>query len=446
MLYLRAVFPDWQQLRRRAVAALRRAAGDRWYRLGAAVVVTCMHLLIVAHAGKTRLGLPFDNAPGQPPVYTNPSALDTIGFPRQPVHWSRLLVSRWDAQHYIGTAVRGLSACPKDASAPDIDYLECGLGWLPAYGEVGGVVSRVTHLAPDVSLVLLSIVALLLINMFWTSPFVVDKLGLTEGWCALLAFNMFPSAFHLVAPYTEGWSIALGLYGLVAISKDRWALGGALVGAATALKIAAASWSFGIGAAALLAAYRRRKAGTERWWRPLVAIPLAGWGQLVEMAVLHFAVGDAMAFWRARHAFGDPHDWSRLVNPEYMVKSFGAQHMDGVMLFGVIAILALTARHILKKFPPEEAVYLGIASFVTIVFVIVAPLIYWGINRYLLLCPLAFLGMGHMSRRHTAVFVLWLVLCALFYWHVELCSFLSQGNPRVCPCLGHMEYMFPFQS
>lgn len=446
MLYLRAVFPDWQQLRKRVASFLGRAAADRTYRIAAAVLITCLHLVIITRAGHSRLGLPFNSAPGQAPVYRNPTAPDTIGFPREPVHWSRLLVSRWDAQHYIGTAVRGLSACPTDPHAPDLDYLECGLGWLPAYGEVGGAVSRTLHIPADYTLMLLSMLALVLINLFWTSEFVVEKLGRTEAWCALLAFNMFPSAFHLVAPYTEGWSIALGLWALVAISKDRWALGGALVGAATALKIAAASWSFGIGAAALWAAWHRRKAGTKGWWRPLLAIPLAGWGQLVEMAALHFAVGDAMAFWRARHAFGDPHDWSRLYDVQYMIKSFHAQHMDGVILFGVIAILALTARHVLEKFPSEQAVYLGIASFVTVVFVIVAPLIYWGINRYLLLCPLAFLGMGYMSRRHTAVLVLWLILCALFYWHVELCSFLAQGNKSVCPCLGHMEYWFPFQS
>jgi hypothetical protein len=64
----------------------------------------------------------------------------------------------------------------------------------------------------------------------------------------------------------------------------------------------------------------------------------------------------------------------------------------------------------------------------------------------MMLCPLAFLGMGVMARKHTAVFVLWIVLCGAFYWHVELCGYITQGNPVACPCLGRMEFGMPFGS
>ena len=40
----------------------------------------------------------------------------------------------------------------------------------------------------------------------------------------------------------------------------------------------------------------------------------------------------------------------------------------------------------------------------------------------------------------------WLVLCAIMYWHVELCSYVAQGNPNICPCLGKVEFTLPFGS
>jgi len=91
-------------------------------------------------------------------AFTDPKAPALGPIPRQPPNWSRLVVSRFDAQHYIGTALRGLSACPTDpAKADGYIYLQCGLGWLPAYGAAGGVVSDVTGLEPDYALTLLSV-------------------------------------------------------------------------------------------------------------------------------------------------------------------------------------------------------------------------------------------------------------------------------------------------
>jgi hypothetical protein len=51
-----------------------------------------------------------------------------------------------------------------------------------------------------------------------------------------------------------------------------------------------------------------------------------------------------------------------------------------------------------------------------------------------------------MAKKHTALFVLWCILCAAFYWHVELCGYITQGNPTLCPCLGKMEFGMPFGS
>src|SRR5207245_4648044 len=118
----------------------------------------------------------------------------------------------------------------------------------------------------------------------------------------------------------------------------------------------------------------------------------------------------------------------------------------GVMLFGMIAIMLLTWRYVLPKFTRPEQTYLVVGSLVTVALTVVAPFVYWGMTRYLMLCPLAYLGMGAMARRHVPLFVCWLALCALFYWHFELCGYIAQGDPAICPCMGTHEWGMPFAS
>src|SRR5262249_49578325 len=120
------MFPDWPQARRRLGAKLTELADDWVIRLAAAIFLAVLPLALFARAGQDRLNLPFNSAPGQAPYFVNPDARATVGYPREPARWSRLIVSRWDAQHYIGTSVRGVTACPTDGDAPDILYLDCG--------------------------------------------------------------------------------------------------------------------------------------------------------------------------------------------------------------------------------------------------------------------------------------------------------------------------------
>jgi hypothetical protein len=54
------------------------------------------------------------------------------------------------------------------------------------------------------------------------------------------------------------------------------------------------------------------------------------------------------------------------------------------------------------------------------------------------------MAMGMFARRHRAAFVLWLVVCCGIYWNFELCSYMTQGNPVACPCLGKLELSMPW--
>src|SRR5512140_7715 len=273
------MFPDWNQARRRVVASVSELAETRTFRIVIAVFLVCMHLAMFARAGHERLGLPFNSAPGETPYFSNPDAPATRGYPRQPHRWSRLVVSRLDAQHYIGTSVRGLTACPHAApGVPDVAYLDCGLGWLPAWGAAGGVVTEVTGFPDDYTLMVMSMIAGVLLNLLWTSRTLVTRIGKGEAWATLLAFNLYPSAFYVVTPYTEAATIAFAIGGFLELVNERWILAGLLVGASTALRVSAAAFAIALGCALLVAAWQRRKDGVARWWRPLWAVPLCGWG------------------------------------------------------------------------------------------------------------------------------------------------------------------------
>ena len=443
------MLPDLPKLRDRFVAYLEGLVSQRRTRIILAALATAAHLMMFARAGHVRLDIPFNSNPGERPYYSNIDAPAVQGYPRQPHHWSRLITARWDSQIYIGFAVRGLDACPKNnppGSVGDFQYLQCGLGWLPAYGAIGGLISKVTTVPEDYSLMFIAVLCTVIINFLWTSTAISKRLGKLESFGALLAFNFFPTAFYMVAPYTESITLVLCLTGFVLLCSDRWFLASVAVGAATAFRATAAGFTLGLCFAAVYVAWRRRREKAEKWWWPLTAIPLSGWGMAMQMLVLKIMVGTAFAYLRARHAFGDYNDYSRLVDPEFLLRGFTAQHMDSVMLIGSIGIVALMGRELFRRLRAEELIYLFVAAVFCLVFSIAALHEYWGLNRYFLLCIPVFLCGGLMMRKHPVAFVLWLLLCAMIYWHVELCSYISHGNPQVCPCLGRFEFGMPFQS
>src|SRR5439155_24401983 len=98
-------------------------------------------------------------------------------------------------------------------------------------------------------------------NLLWVSRTMIERMGKREAFATLIAFNMYPSAFYVVTPYTEAATIALIIGGFIALTKQRWMLSAFLVGASTALRISAGAFSIALGCALLVAAWDRRKAG-----------------------------------------------------------------------------------------------------------------------------------------------------------------------------------------
>jgi len=417
------------------------ALSDRlWFRVAVGVFLACIHLFMFRQAAHSRLDLPFDTDPDATLEFSDLHAPATRGQPRQPHHWSRLVVSRFDAQHYEGTAARGLSACPTDpATATGGEYLDCGLGWLPAYGWATGM-------QVDYSLVFMSVLCAIILNVLWVSKTMVQRLGRFEAWAVLLAFNFYPDAFYLVTPLTEAAVLVLALGGFIAICHERWILASVLIGACTSLRMPTVAFAMALDLVLLYVAWQRYKAQAPKWWKPLIGLPLSGWGQAMTMLVLQLKLGNWAAFFSARKAFGDENRMGRLVDVQYWLQGLTAQNMDMVMLFALLAIIALTWRRVAAKFTTTQNIFLVVSSAVTIFLVPISPLHWWGITRYMMLCPLAFLGMGTMARHHRGLFVLWFVLCCAFYWHVELCQYVTQGDQHVCPCSGRTELHLPIAS
>lgn len=410
-------------------------------RLAVAAFFVLLHLALFSRAGHQRLGLPFNSSTSERPYFSNPDATP-FETPRQPHHWSRLVVSRFDAQHYIATAERGLSACPQHAS-DGAAYLNCGLGWLPAWGIVGNVVSNVTGTASDTALLVLAIIAALVLNLLWTSAAIVKRLGRVSAWAALFAFNAFPAAFYVVTPYSEAATLALGLAGFVALANGRSWLAAALVGASTALQPSSAAFALALGCALVVMASRRRTEGRADWLRPLLALPLCIWGQLVTIVALQIFVGDGMAYLHARHAFGATYEWRRLLSGVNYMRGLAGQDMDGAMLLAVVAIIAFSARDVMKRLGVVEATYVAVASVAALVLSVVTPVHYWGQTRILMSCLLAFFGLGVIAKKVPILFVLWCVLSFAFYWHVDLCDYVTQGKIGVCRNLGRVELSLP---
>jgi hypothetical protein len=423
------MFPDLGQIRVR-VGAL---TGTLPVRISVAALLVLLHLGLVTRATHSRLHLPFSTV-SEAPYFSDPDAA-ALSTPRQPHGWSRMAVSRLDAQHYIATAERGLTACPHDPSVPDSAYLDCGLGWMPAWGTVGGMVP----MASDHALLVLAILAAFALNLLWTSPTIAKRLGRGGAYASLIGFNLFPAAFYLVTPYPEGATLALALAAFIALANERFILAAALVGASTALQPTGMAFALALAAALGVVAYTRKDVRL----RVLLAIPLAFWGQLVTLLVLQIAVGDWSAYLRARHAFGAHYEFGRLFDIAHYMKGLAGQDEDGAMLLAIVAIIAFTTRDLIKRLSITEQTYLVTATVLAIALSIITPPNYWGQTRLLMSALLAFFGLGVIAKRSPLLFIGWCALCLAIYWHVDLCDYISQGDHAVCPSLGRIEVSVP---
>lgn len=414
-----------------------RLLATRRFRALLAAVFVAAHLGAFALAGRA-LGVPFNTKPGEPPHYVDIHSNSLKRGEREPTHWSRLVYSRWDAQHYLSFAIRGFEGCPRQRATPENirEFLACGLAWLPAYGLLGGMTSRWLLVDADYALIIISAISAWTLMYLWTTGAMVRKLGPQATLGSVIALNAFPSAFYLVAPYAESITLATAFAGFVALCSDSWLIAAILIGAASAFRIAAVCFAIGFGCAAAAAALTERAEGTRTWWRKLCYVPLTVWGLVATMSYYGARYGDPLLYNHVRRAFGDRPVFGRLVSPDFYVRGLGAMHYDIVMLLALVGFVATFGRSLLRRFRLEERIFLVVSAAVGIVVPIMNASDYWGLNRYMLLSPMAFLCVGLLLTKSRPLFASWIAFCGFMYWRVELCSFVSHGSRGACPTLG----------
>ncbi|HVZ75133.1 MAG TPA: hypothetical protein VHJ20_22275 [Polyangia bacterium] len=404
-------------------------------RLGAALVCLIAHLVAFA-ASAARYDLPFNAAPEARPVLHDP-AHDVSA-----ANWSRLVVSRWDAGHYIELGLRGYEACPPRPAGggPFVGGPTCTLAFYPTYSAVGRIASLGGVVPIDYALLAVSLIASLVFLFLWTGPAITERLGLAETWLALLLFNAFTTGFALVTVQTEPLTLVLTLGAFVALTQRRWWLVALLAGAASAMRITGVAVGAGAAAAVAVDAWANRPATRAGWARRAALAVACGWGALALALYYVFRFGDALAYVHA-HGASFKHEPSLLAllwpKPQWLVFAMENPLHEGVWLVGGCLWLSLGHREALRRFAaPEQAFwYVLTLGTLAIAGLGLAPLGFVGMNRYWLLVLPLFFSMAAMLRARPVALALWLVVCGWHYWNVDLCYYTGgPGNHALDVC------------
>ncbi len=415
----------------KSVTMLRAIATTLPFRALVAFFVLYAHLRAVTTLAKERFDIEW-----QSPIASEPRFLTTES-PR-PTDWDRLVVSRWDSQHYLELALRGYSKCKRiDEMRPDefpSDDGRCQLNFYPTYGVIGRYVARLTGFAIDYAMLLVSIVASFAFLMMWTSDVIVRGLGLGATYLSLLLFNTFTWSFSLVTIQTEPLFLAL-LLGTFYCFARRWLLAAALVaGAATAVRISGvgASLAYGVGVLALTLQERPSKAV---WIQRALYVLLSAWGVAALMFFFHHRFGDAFAYEHAHsreYHHGISLDAILVPDTRVLMKSIWAEPHDGIILAACLLWFALGHRKGLERFSlPDQAFWYGLfAGVVGVSMLGSSDVGYLGMSRYVLGALPLFFAMAGIMKRRPVVLGIWLYMSLAHYWSGSLCFYVGQNNPN----------------
>lgn len=190
--------------------------------------------------------------------------------------WLRVW-DRWDGPHYLEIAARGYDPSGDPALS----------AYLPLYPALTGVGS--VALPPLVAAMLISFLATLAASWGLRELVLRDGGDPATARRAVLALNLFPTSFVLVAPYAEALFLALSIGALLAARADRWA-GAGLLGFLSAL---ARVQGWLLAPVLVVDHLVRRGIGPRVAWAALVV-----GGPLVMLVIDQVAYGDAFFFLR----------------------------------------------------------------------------------------------------------------------------------------------------
>lgn len=412
----------------RARAGVGRFAASRAGRLFFALLFASLHVAAGAELARSRFGLPFDRAPGNAPAFVD-RAHDA-----GPARWDRLVVSRWDAQHYFDLALRGFEDCPptlKDRSfAPYV--LRCRLNFYPTAAFVGGAVARALGAPIDYTMFAISWLATVLVSWFWTSRAVVAALGARMTWVSLVVFHAFTGSFALVTPQTEGLLVAATVGALVCAARRDWVLGAIVAGAGSAMRINGVALAFAFGAAVLVSMLVERPRDRRAWVARTAALALSGWGTLALFGYYAWRFGDPFVYTRVHgevyhHGLG----FAAILHPDsaWLKRAINMPRHEGVWVAATLLLLTLGHREALRRFslPAQAFAYALLAASLGITVLGTLDRGLEGATRYLLgAVPLFFAIAAVLSKRPLAL-ALWLALSCWSYRENDLCYYV--GGP-----------------
>lgn len=397
------------------------------------------HLLVLSALARERFGLPFNNAPGAAPSFFNP-AVDPV-----PNHWNRLIVSRWDAQHYITLALRGYEYCAPRAALgphhfPDSDVV-CQLGFFPGYAFLGKAVSWLARTPVDYALFAVSLLSSFFAMFLWTSREMLDGLGVWTAYTSLLLLNVFTTGYALVTLQTEPTALFLTLGSFVLLERRKLALGALCAGAVGIIRPTGVAVGFAFALSVLVMTWKERPKLPVWLWRTVLML-VAAWGLIALLVFWQVRFGDALVYSHSRtryyHYSPDP---LALLAPKYtwISQSIWAAPNEGIWLACGLLFFALGHKRALGGFSQTARIY-WYAVYVLVVGIASVGQVaigFSGMSRYLLLAVPMFFALAAAFKGRPLALALWVLFGMVHYWSVNACFYVGKGEPdfwQVCHC------------
>jgi hypothetical protein len=388
------------------------------------------HLAVLTQLAKERFGIPFNAAPGEAPGFVNPASDPA------PQRWDRLIVSRWDAQHYITLALRGYEYCAKKSELgpdrpPDKDVV-CQLNFFPGYAFLGGAVSRLLRVPADYALLGISLAASFFGMFLWTSREMVAAMGVSRAYLSLLFFNVFSTGYSLVTVQTEPCAFFCTIASFVLLERRRYALGAFVAGAASIIRPTGVASGLGFAIALLVATLHERRSVIACVKR-LPWMVLAGWGLFALAAFFKLRFDDMFVYSHARTRWYhyEPSFTSLLsIKPEWISQSIWAAPNESVWLAAGLLWFTLGHRAAMRGFTLQGQVYWYAVFILNVGISMVSQveLSFSGLSRYMLLALPVFFAMASSMRGNVFAIVTWCALSFVHYWSVGSCFYLGYGR------------------
>lgn len=404
------------------------------FRLSVAVLLVTLHVWTTISFGHERFdGAHFNAAPGSPPAFRD------VAHDNYPQNSRRLLVSRWDAEHYIGLALRGYSQCPhRRLVADDMRGPVCDAAFYPGYPALGWAVHKLTGAAIDYSLWFVTLTASVIALFLWTDPAIVKAIGVGPTYASLLAFNFFPPSCYLAFVMTDSCAVAGIIGGFVALARRRYVLAALAVGFTGAIRISGvgAEAAYALAIVAWCLTDPPRGSGAWRGWIGRAAlVPLGAWGSLLVSGYQTWLFHDPLFYVHGHDAsFNHKTHFSILfeMQPAWIIHGIDGTLADLVWAGALLLFFLIGHRVALRRFPtPAQVFAYALVTLTYLMSVIATADLYnlQGLSRYVYVVVPAFLAIGVVLRPRPVALFAWLFATAWHSKQVDLCYYLGHVGP-----------------